>query len=85
MTTALLSKHNTRKQVRLRFRLRELEIEDFDMGEEVQPVRVDGGRLKVDSSQLEIGRVYPFSFLDAKMVLWKSNDNTVDIYQIVEE
>lgn len=85
MTTTLLSKHSIRKQARLGFRPRELEVEDFDVREEVLPVRVDRGRLEIDSSQLEIGRVYPFSFLDAKMVLWKSEDATVDIYQVVEE
>jgi len=85
MTTALLTKENIKKQARLRLRSRELEVEDFNIGEEVQPVTVDGDRLEVDSGRLEIGQVYPFSFLDTKMVLWKSEDNTVDIYQVVEE
>lgn len=86
MTTAVLSKHNIIKINRPRAgsRPRELEVEDFNI-EELQPVRVNGDRLEVDSNQLEIGIVYPFIFLDTKMVLWKSEDNSVDIYQIVEE
>jgi hypothetical protein len=49
------------------------------------PVTVERDRLEVDSTQLEVERVYPFDYLGAKMVLWKLPDNTIDIFQIIEE
>jgi len=85
MTTALLRRPNIRSREGITGRPKQLEVEDFDIIETVQPVSVDRDRLMVDSRQLDTGRVYQFSYLDSNMVLWKSPDNTVDIYQIVEE
>ena len=48
-------------------------------------VTVRGDKLEIDSTQLEVERVYPFYYLGTKMVLWQSPDNTIDIFQVIEE
>ena len=48
-------------------------------------VTVEGDSLEIDSTKLEVERVYPFDYLGTKMVLWKLPDNTIDIFQIIEE
>ena len=55
------------------------------LGAIVAPVVVEGDRLDVDSRKLEVNRVYEFEYLDVNMVLWKSPDSTIGIYQVVEE
>ena len=71
----------------------EAQVQD-DIVEEIQtenifdakyPISVDGGSLDINSSFLDIARVYPFDYLDSKMVLWKQPDGAIDLYEIVEE
>jgi hypothetical protein len=50
-----------------------------------EPVTVEEDKLEIDSAALDIDKVYRFEYLDVKMVLWKSDDGTVDIYQVVED
>ena len=85
MTTAVMSKHRIKKNGRLWVKPRELDVEDFLIAQEAEPLSISEDKLEIDSNRLEIGRVYTFDFLDEKMVLWKSEDNTIDVYQIVEE
>jgi len=55
------------------------------LGVTVGPVVVEGDRLDIDSGKLEVNRVYEFEYLDVNMVLWKSPDSTIGIYQVVEK
>lgn len=55
------------------------------LGAIIAPVVVEGDRLDIDSEKLEVNRVYEFEYLDVNMVLWKSPDSTIGIYQVVEE
>jgi hypothetical protein len=48
------------------------------------PVIVEGNRFEIDSNLLEVGKVYPFEFLGAQMVLWKLDDGSLDLYEITE-
>ncbi|MCJ7631391.1 hypothetical protein MUP77_03170 [Candidatus Bathyarchaeota archaeon] len=48
-------------------------------------VTVKGDSLEIDSTRLEVERVYPFDYLGVKLVLWKLSDNTIDIFQLIEE
>jgi hypothetical protein len=48
------------------------------------PIKIEGDRLDIDSARLETDRVYRFEYLGAKMVLWKSPDGSVDIYQVID-
>lgn len=50
----------------------------------IEPVRVEGDTLEVDSEALEPDRVYTFKYVGAKMVLWKMADGTIDIYQVID-
>ena len=61
------------------------EVEDIFTVTPLYPVTVEGDRLEIDSAQLEIERVYSFNYLGVKMVLWKSPDGTIDLFQIIEE
>ena len=63
----------------------EVEIEDIVAIKPRRPVVVEGDKLEVDSAQLEAERVYSFNYLGVKMVLWKSPDNTIDLFQVIEE
>lgn len=66
--------------------LEEKNITDYIVTEVFQPeVIVKGNELEIDSTRLEVERVYPFDYLGVKMVLWKLPDETIDIFQIVEE
>ena len=85
MSSTLLDKVSTLKQPRTKICPSQLEVDELITEAEQPPVVVDGDRLEVDSSRLECGRVYSFDYLDSEMVLWKSEDGSVDIYQIVEE
>ena len=84
MTTTLLLRQTIKRYTNPRPRPKEFEVEDFDI-EQVQPIRVYGDKLEIASSLMKIGRVYPLNYLGTKMVLWKSEDSTVDIFQIIEE
>lgn len=62
------------------------DIKDYVVATLFRPaVTVEGDRLEIDSTQLEVERVYPFGYLGTKMVLWKLPDNTIDIFQVIEE
>ena len=63
----------------------EAEIEDIEIIKPHGPLIVSGDRLEIDSVQLEIERVYAFDYLGVKMVLWKLRDNSIDLFQIIEE
>ena len=63
----------------------EAEIEDIEVIQPRSPVIVDGDKLEIDSAQLEPERVYSFNYLGARMVLWKLPDNTIDLFQIIEQ
>ena len=64
----------------------EANIREYVATELFSPVvTVKGDSLEIDSTRLEVERVYPFDYLGAKMVLWKSPDNTIDIFQLIEE
>lgn len=63
----------------------EAEIEDIEVIEPRSPVIVDGDKLEIESAQLEPERVYSFDYLGVKMVLWKSPDDTIDLFQIIEK
>ncbi len=60
------------------------EVEDISLIDITYPINVDGDKLEIDSAQLETERVYRFDYLGAKMVLWKSLDGTIDLFQIIE-
>lgn len=83
MTIILLEKHNYRKVKGFGGTPSEVEDFVFELMETAQPVRVSEDKLEIDSNRLEIGQVYHFQYLDTDMVLWKSKDNTVDIFQVV--
>jgi len=88
MTTNLKCRQNipiTKRATRTRSGPSEWEVEDLETIWGTQPVCVDGDRLEIYSNRLETGRVYPFSYLDSKMVLWKAEDGSVDIYQVIAE
>lgn len=50
----------------------------------VSPITVEGDQLLVESSQLDVEKVYTFHYLDANMVLWKLPDGTIDLYQVLK-
>ncbi len=58
---------------------------DSILGGSVSPIVVEGDRLDIDSRKLETNKVYEFEYLDVNMVLWKSPDSTIGIYQVIEE
>lgn len=62
-----------------------VDVEDIPAITVTHPVTVDGDRLEIDSAQLETERVYSFDYLGVKMVLWKLPDNTIDLFQVIEE
>jgi len=47
-------------------------------------VLVDGDRLEINSKLLDIGRVYTLQYLGSQMVLWKSPNGDIDLYEIIE-
>ena len=66
--------------------LEEKNITDYIVTEMFEPeVIVKGNELEIDSTRLEVERVYHFEYLGVKMVLWKLPDETIDIFQILEE
>ena len=50
-----------------------------------RPVFVEGDKLEIESSQLDIDRVYPFEYLGSQMVLWKLPSGAIELFEIVEE
>ena len=62
----------------------EAEIGDIASAMPPSPVTVKADLLEIESALLEVGKVYNFDYLDAKMVLWKLPDGTVELYQVVE-
>ncbi len=62
-----------------------IDVEDIPVTRVTYPINVDGDKLEIDSAELETERVYSFDYLGVKMVLWKLPDNTIDLFQIIEE
>jgi len=75
----------TQTRQRENIRWTEAETEDSMTIEPRRPVSVNGDKLEIDSAQLETERVYSFDYLGVRMVLWKLPDNTIDLFQIIEE
>lgn len=48
------------------------------------PIKVSGDELEINSSLLDIGRVYTFEYLGSQMAVWKLPSGAVDLYEIVE-
>jgi hypothetical protein len=62
------------------------EIEDIEHGYLIgSPIFVDGEKLEIESSILDVGRVYEFEYLGTKMVLWKLRNGAVDLFELIEE
>ncbi len=58
---------------------------DSILSTSVKPITVEGDHLDINSGQLEVEKIYNFTYLDANMVLWKSSNNDINIYQIINE
>jgi len=60
---------------------------EIEVGDTIpsSPIVVDGGKLKIESALLDIGRVYSFEYLGAQMVLWKLPNGAIDLFEIIEE
>jgi len=50
-----------------------------------RPIAVEHDKLEIESSQLDIYRVYSFEYLGSQMVLWKLPSGAIDLFEIVEE
>lgn len=48
----------------------------------MEPVTVEGDRLVLNSSHMEVGKSYKFIFLGVKMVAIKSSTGAVNVYQV---
>jgi len=49
------------------------------------PIDVQGDKLVVDSAMLELEKVYEFNYLDAHMILWRTANNAIEMFQVIEE
>lgn len=83
MSETMLLERREKTGVREREEVLESTEVDSILGAIVAPVVVEGDRLDIDSGKLEVNRVYEFEYLDVNMVLWKSPDSTIGIYQVV--
>ena len=86
MSTVKLLERKQASRVETGLESAKANIKDYVVATFFRPaVTVEGDSLEIDSTQLEVERVYPFDYLGTKMVLWKLPDNTIDIFQIIEE
>ena len=46
-------------------------------------INVVEDKLNIDSNMLEVNKVYDFEYLDAQMFLFKRDNGSIDIYQVV--
>ena len=50
-----------------------------------KPIVVDGDELEIESSMLEVGKVYTFDYLGSHMILWKTDPEAIVLFEIVDE
>lgn len=48
------------------------------------PIFVEGDKLEIESSLLDIGRMYFFEYLGSDMVLYKTPSGDVELYEMLE-
>ena len=70
------------------------EVSEYDMIVEIEeeesymlrsPIVVDGDKLEIESTLLDVGRIYEFEYLGTRMVLWKLASGAIDLFEIIEE
>jgi len=59
------------------------EIKGEHVADLALPIVVEGDKLDINSSLLDVGRVYSFEYLGCQMVLWKLPDGAIDLYELV--
>ena len=60
-------------------------LKELEKGKPVQTIIVKGDKLQIDSTQLEVERVYRFKYLDINMIIWKLPDGTIELFRVSEE
>ena len=51
----------------------------------LQPIRVDGHRLVIESELMEAWKVYSFVYLGTKMVAIKDGTGAINLYQEIDK